>query len=154
MTLSSPMFIFVSLPTTLPSAVGDDTEPIGNVDPATVTAGWWGGPGVGPGWTGVAVAAAVMVPLTTAPTLSIGAIFAHLVIFENCKHLTKIQIVSYWTPLVTVSTCEWIFTNSGVKSIIFNHKYIVFFSVYFVRLKCFHKGMKDSLLKVHPVYFA
>ena len=39
MTLSSPIFIFVSLVTTLPSTVGDDTAPMGDVEPATVTAG-------------------------------------------------------------------------------------------------------------------
>lgn len=39
MTLSSPIFIFVSLLVTLPSTVGDDSVPIGDVDPAIVTAG-------------------------------------------------------------------------------------------------------------------
>ena len=68
----------MSLVTTLPSAFGDDMAPMGDVEPATVTAEVCGGPGVGPGWTGVAVAAAVMVPLYTAPNLSIGAIFAPL----------------------------------------------------------------------------
>ena len=53
----------MSLVTTLPSAFGDDMAPMGDVEPATVTAEVCGGPGVGPGWTGVAVAAAVMVPL-------------------------------------------------------------------------------------------
>ena len=89
MTLSSPIFIFVSLLVTLPSTVGDDSVPIGDVDPAIVTAGEWGGPGVGPGWTGVAVAAAVMVPLITAPNLSIGAIFAPLAISNNFKTLYR-----------------------------------------------------------------
>ena len=46
MTLSSPMFILVSVVTELPSTVGDETTPIGDVEPATVTAG---APGVGPG---------------------------------------------------------------------------------------------------------
>ena len=133
MTLSSPIFILVSLPTMLPSTVGDDTAPIGNVDPATVAAGWCGGPGVGPGWTGVAVAAAVMVPLITAPTLSIRAIFAQLSIFENCKHLTNIQVVSDWTPLVW---CLCVSESSPIPKtspLYFNRKWmLLFLSILFI----------------------
>ena len=66
----------MSLVTTLPSEFGDDMAPMGDVEPATVTAEVCGGPGVGPGWTGVAVTAAVMVPIVTATNLSKGAILA------------------------------------------------------------------------------
>jgi hypothetical protein len=86
MTLSSPMFILVSVVTELPSTVGDETTPIGDVEPATVTAG---APGVGPGWTGVAVAAAVMMPWLTATTVSIGAMLAPLDILKYCQKLIR-----------------------------------------------------------------